>query len=85
LPSSTRSRGILRRPPGFSSTASSSKWFTTGFDTLDSKGKINGDGMRKSRPGRSRPLPRPLIIASVRKIVTLVDVRELIEQHLPRN
>jgi hypothetical protein len=30
-------------------------------------------------------LPRPPIIPGVRKIVTLVDVRELIERHLPQN
>ena len=30
-----------------------------------------------------RPLPRPLVIPDVMKLVTLADVRELIEQHLP--
>ena len=34
-------------------------------------------------PNWSRPLPRPLIIPEVMKLVILADVRELIERHLP--
>ena len=30
-------------------------------------------------------MPRPLIIPGVMKIVTLADVRELMEQHLPQH
>jgi hypothetical protein len=70
---------------GFSSTASSTKCFTKGFDTLDLKASINGGGKRKSRPYWYRPLPRPLVIPGVMKIVTLADVRDLIEQRLPQH
>jgi hypothetical protein len=35
------------------------------------------------RPDWSRPLPRPLIIPTVLNLVTLDDVRTLIEPHLP--
>jgi hypothetical protein len=35
------------------------------------------------RPDWSRPLPRPLVIPTVLNLVTLDDVRTLIERHLP--
>ena len=35
------------------------------------------------RPDWSRPLPRPLVIPTVLNLVTLDDVRALIERHLP--
>ena len=35
------------------------------------------------RPDWSRPLPRPLVIPTVLNLVTLDDVRSLIERHLP--
>ena len=34
-------------------------------------------------PDWSRALPRPLQIPNVMKLVTLADVRELVEKHLP--
>ena len=37
----------------------------------------------RTRPDWSRRLPRPLQIPNVMKLVTLSDVRELIEKHLP--
>jgi hypothetical protein len=38
---------------------------------------------RPFRPNWSLPLPRPLIIPDVMKLVTLADVRALIEKYLP--
>jgi hypothetical protein len=35
------------------------------------------------RPDWSRPLPRPLVVPTVLNLVTLDDVRALIERHLP--
>jgi hypothetical protein len=35
------------------------------------------------RPDWSRPLPRPLVIPTVLNLITLDDVRTLIERHLP--
>jgi hypothetical protein len=35
------------------------------------------------RPDWSRPRPRPLVIPTVLNLVTLDDVRALIERHLP--
>jgi hypothetical protein len=36
-----------------------------------------------ARADWSRPLPRPLAILDVMKLVTLADVRSLIDKHLP--
>ena len=38
---------------------------------------------RPKRPDWSQPLPRPLQIPNVMKLVTLADVRERVEKHLP--
>ena len=35
------------------------------------------------RPDWSRPLPQPLVIPTVLNLITLDDVRTLIERHLP--
>jgi hypothetical protein len=37
----------------------------------------------RKRPDWSRPLPRPLTIPGIVTLVTLGDVRALIEKHLP--
>ena len=37
-----------------------------------------------SRPDWSCPLPRPLNIPTVMKLLTLADVRDLVEKHLPQ-
>jgi len=40
---------------------------------------------RTRRADWSRPLPRPLAIPGVMQLITLADVRALVEMHLPRH
>ena len=46
--------------------------------------RYSGPKVAPSRAAWFRPLPRPLTIPGVMKLITLGDVRTLIERHLPQ-